>query len=56
MRAWEELWRPLADGLHRIASREAAMAETPYTAYSYPEEPIMAVRDIHLTGLSSGRG
>jgi hypothetical protein len=56
MRAWEELWRLLADGLHRIASREAAMAETPYTAYSYPEEPIMAVRDIHLTGLSSGRG
>jgi hypothetical protein len=22
MRAWEELWRPLADGPHRLASRE----------------------------------
>ena len=37
MRAWEELWRLLADGPHRLASREAAMAETPYTAYSYLE-------------------
>jgi hypothetical protein len=37
MQAWEELWRLLADGPHRLASREAAMAETPYTAYSYLE-------------------
>ena len=37
MRAWEELWRLLADGPHRLASREAAMAETPYTASSYLE-------------------
>jgi hypothetical protein len=40
MRAWEELWRPLADGPHRLASREAAMAETPHTASSYLEGPL----------------
>ena len=37
MRAWEELWRLLADGPHRLASLEATMAETPDTASSYLE-------------------
>jgi hypothetical protein len=34
MRAWQELWRPLADGPQRLASLEGTTAETSYTAYS----------------------
>ncbi len=40
MRAWEELWRLLADGPHRLASREGDDAEAPYTAYFYLKGPL----------------
>jgi hypothetical protein len=44
MRAWKELWRLLTDGSHRLASWGRTTAETPYTAYSYLEGGLMAVR------------
>ena len=43
MRAWEELWRLLADGPPGSRTGRATMAETPYTVCSYPERPFMAV-------------
>jgi hypothetical protein len=40
MRAWEELWRLLADGPQ---AARVTTAETPYTAYSYLKRGLMAV-------------
>ena len=41
MRAWEELWRLLADGPTGSRAGRATMAETPCTAYSYLEGPLI---------------
>jgi len=56
MRAWQELWRPLADGPQQLASREATTSETPYTAYSYLEGPYGRYRGRGREGRAGHRG